>query len=633
MSRRNFLKGGTALAMTVAMPMPLVARRALAAIPDLPGILDALYSMPVADPLAIPQFVNPLPVIKSLGLRKDMSGGGTTTGVMGSGEQDLLGTGHITPIWGYGFDGAAPTFPGPTLVAASGVPVTVDWVNSLGCKYLLKTGDGKASVIDPTMHWAYSTVAGSIEGNGVPAVPHLHGAHSDSDYDGLPEQWWAPDGLYGRTWNATTYVYDNSQESATLWYHDHTLGITRLNVYAGLAGFYLLRDANETALIDSVVVPGGDQEIELVIQDRMFWPDGRLAYPDVPMAPDMLEPSHQPEFFGQVILVNGKAWPKLDAEARQYRFRLLNGSDSRVYDLDIKPADTSLPGPKFWVIGNDVGLLNKPVPVSQLIIAPGERYDVVVDFSGWLDQHPAGVWDGQRLVMRNVGRVPYPKGGTVDPNTDGCIMAFDVGTAPAAGVVAPMDRKTDLRPVNGPIADPPAVPKGTKVRKLMLFEATDHHGRLQPLLGTVDPSAPTDANGNPLDGTMLWDDPVSETPAFGSTEVWEIHNGTVDAHPIHLHLVNFRILNRQSFTGTIVPKTLVDMHGNVTIGGALRNAGYKGKAKPAGAYEAGLKDTAIMYPGEVTRILVTFDKRGRYVWHCHILSHEDHEMMRPFEVV
>jgi spore coat protein A len=628
LTRRQFLKAGAIGGAGLMLPLKWGVRKAHA---QLPSIIDPLYTSPIADPAMIPKFANAMPVIKDLGLRRDLTAGGTVNIAMGPAAQDLLGMGVMTPVWGYDL-GAGVTYPGGTIVAKRGNPVTVNWTNNLGYDYLIKQGvAANGDVIDRTLHWAFSPhltpAPYTIGSQGVPAVAHQHGGRSDSVYDGLPEQWFTPSGATGQHYFSNIYIYDLNQEAATLWYHDHALGITRLNVYAGLAGFFFLRDDNEEFLINNNLIPGGDFETEIVIQDRMFWPDGRLAYPDVPWVnvpgfdPWVGGPSHQPEFFGQVILVNGKAWPFHNVEPRQYRFRLLNGSDSRFYILDIKPNNPLLPSPNFWVIGNDTGLLNAPVRVNKLTIGPGERYDVVVDFSGTLDG-VTGAWDGQSLTVRNSGRSPFPKGVTVNPNLDGTIMAFNVGMTTSGGTIAPLTAATNLRPLSGPI---PALTPTAPNRQLMLFEAIDHFGRLQPLLGTIDPNAPAD-------GTFLWDDSITENPGLNDTEVWEVHNATVDAHPIHLHLVKFQILDRQKYTADVVPKINTDHDGNQTQGGALRNVKYKGQPKRPGAYEAGWKDTAIMYPGEVTRIIAMFDKSGRYVWHCHILSHEDHEMMRPFYV-
>lgn len=619
MDRRTFVKmaGATVGAFAFGGVTGLIRSAKAQLIPDLPGIIDPLFTAPVADPAAIPQFINPLPVIKDLGLRIDATDPDVThTVAMAPTTQSLLGTGlPDTPVWGYSVDGGQATYPGATFIAESEAPVNVQWVNNLGFDYLLKQGaDPGKDVVDTTLHWAFGKVPGTFAADGIPAVAHLHGGHSDPEYDGLPEQWFTQTGLTGDHYVTDSYEYDNSQEAATLWYHDHALGITRQNVYAGLAGFYLLRDDNELALINSEAIPGGDYEIEMVIQDRMFYPDGRLAYPDAAMAG--VQPSAQPEFFGQVILVNGKAWPVLSVEPRQYRLRMLNGSDSRFYNLWIT-------GPGFLVIGNDTGLLNAPVPVNQLTIGPGERYDVVVDFSRFAST---------RIIMRNNARVPFPKGATVNPRLDGRIMAFNVlPVATGPGPIAPLTRTTNLRPLSGPLPVPS--PAGLPVRKLMLFEATDHFGRLQPLLGTIGGNfIGTPAGTNDPDGTLLWDDTITEDPELNATEVWEVFNATVDAHPIHLHLVHFQILDRQKFSADVIPKENPNSHIGITQGGKLTNIRLRGKPKPPEAYEAGLKDTAIMYPGEVTRIIARFDKPGRYVWHCHILSHEDHEMMRPYRI-
>jgi spore coat protein A len=615
----------------------------------------------IVDPLAfgVPQFVNPLPVVQDLGLRVDATTNNSGAGfavVMDEvpGGQNLLGAGFPnTPVWGYSVDGFTPvTYPGATFVAQSGTPVDVLWANFLPTNHLLP--------VDTTLHWALGKEFLNAVGvsqtpfppgdpasdaftavGGIPAVAHLHGGHTDSAYDGLPEQWFTPGGFRGLQDVAPgggplrLFTYDNSQEAATLWYHDHALGITRLNVYAGLAGFYLLRDANELALINGTdgvnQIPGGAYEIEMAIQDRMFSTNAagttaELYYPaSPPLGTAAVFPSALPEFFGNIILVNGKAWPFLNVAQAQYRFRLLNGSDSRFYVLDIKTA-SGVDGPNFWVIGTDTGLLNAPVPANKLTIGPGERYDVVVDFSGTLDG--VASFGGETLTVRNTGRSPFPKGATVNPNLDGKIMQFIV--SPTETGPTPLTATTNLRPLSGPI---PALTATAPPRGLMLFEAIDDKGRLQPLLGTV---GGTFMGGTPgdADGTQLWDDEISENPALDTTELWEVYNATVDAHPIHLHLVAFQIVNRQKFTATVVPKTNVDPNGihGPTIGGSLTNIRLKGQPKGPGAYEAGFKDTAIMNPDEVTRVIATFDKPGRYVWHCHILSHEDHEMMRPFFV-
>ncbi|NPV67882.1 MAG: multicopper oxidase domain-containing protein [Anaerolineae bacterium] len=621
LTRRNFIKLSTAVGAALMLPW----QEALQVLAQMPALLN---------PATQPQFVNPMPVIKAAGLRVDATSGGTYTVRMAPTTQSLglvnplTGTPLTTPVWGYSVDGYTPvTYPGATFVARKDVPLNIQWVNALAVRHHLLP-------VDSTLHWALGHLGHHNHGmmydfsmfGGVPVVPHLHGGHTESDSDGLPEYWWTPgyhtdpaDPLFkGPRFVKSLYRYDNDQEGGTLWYHDHALGITRLNVYAGLAGFYFLRDANELALIDDNRILSGDYEIEIVIQDRMFAADGSLFYPaDPAMAIAMgainpPDPTALPEFFGNFILVNGKAWPVLDVEPTKYRFRLLNGSDSRFYSLWINTGATdAVNGPLFTQIGSDDGFLNAPVPLNQLTLGPGERADVVVDFAGW---------QGQTLIVRNNARVPFPRGATVNPRLDGQIMAFRVGQTTSA---PPVTLPAILRSTPYTIQEPPV-----RTRQLVLFEAMDKFGRLQPLLGIIDPASP-------LDGTLLWDEAITEVPNLGDVEIWEIFNATVDAHPIHLHLVTFEVLNRQKYTATILPKSNIDpLHPNdpPTLGGKLTNIQLKGRPTPAAANERGPKDTAQMFPGEVTRIKVRFDRPGRYVWHCHILSHEDHEMMRPYYV-
>ena len=459
--------------------------------------------------------------------------------------------------------------------------------------------------VDQTMHWADPRNEGNPANRPytgpVPLVAHQHGGDTMAGSDGVPDAWATPnDEITGRVFNPL-YTYDNRQEATQLWYHDHTVGVTRLNVYMGLAGNYFIRDANE----DALRLPKYPYEVPLMIQDRQFLENGELFYPSQdpanPLAPN---PTHLPEMFGDVVLVNGKAWPVLDVEPRKYRFRIVNGSDSRVYDMRLS---NNAP---FIQIGCDLGMLNEPVPLTTLSIAPGERADVIVDFARMR---------GQTIVITNGANAPYPGGDPVDPLTAGQVMAFRVSRPLSS--VADRPIPTYLRPLLGDVRMP-NMP--VRKRKILLFEGTDSRGRLQTMAGIVDPSRPS------MDGTLVFDDPITENPQVGDTEVWEFYNTTADAHPIHLHLVDFRILNRQAFTGTISDKTNSDG----SIGGRLdpRSIVFTEAPRRPEAEERGKKDTAKMFPGEVTRVIAQFNRPGEYVYHCHILSHEDHEMMRPFYV-
>ncbi|HWS13007.1 MAG TPA: multicopper oxidase [Rhodocyclaceae bacterium] len=611
-SRRGFLKAslsGAAAALLAAFGAPgrAFGRERIEELPAAPKLLD---------PLKQPKFVHPLPnPLDPAYILAPTAADGTHYEVTAAPTRGWLGlvdspTGRRleTSLWGYGATGQPPVYPGRSFVVQQGKPISVKWVNALA------GADGAPLPhllpVDRTLAWAdplkQGAAAGGAYAGPVPLVAHGHGGATGPESDGTPDQWATPgDAVTGPGFNPKPYVYDNAQEAALLWYHDHALGITRLNVYAGLAGLYVIRDANEAHLVERGLMPAGPYEVPLVIQDRHFTAKGELFYPhrsdDVPFAPTVL-----PEHYGNFILVNGRTWPVLEVEPRPYRLRLLNGSDSRFYALSM---DSARP---FVQIGTDLGLLDKPVPNTRLLLAPGERVDVIVDFTGLR---------GRTVILRNAARMPYPGGEESkkpDSRTDGRIMAFRVNRPLSA--VAPARLPENLRPLSGPLQIPAAA-SAKRTRRLLLAEGTDRHGRLQPMLGIVDPSSPHD-------GTLFYGDPVTENPAAGDTEIWEFYNASPDAHPIHLHLVHFFVLDRQRFTGTLRPKPMPEG----STGGVLGRIRLAGKPKPAGPGERGRKDTVVAMPGEVTRIIASFQRPGDYVWHCHILSHEDHEMMRPFRV-
>ena len=531
------------------------------------------------------QFVNPLPFPGVI----DARNGGTITLPVTQFRQHLglknptSGENLLTTVWGYG-----GTYPGPTILAQSGVPLQVFWPNKLvdeNSKPLLHL-----LPVDASLHWALK-VENNWQTIGVPIVTHLHGGQTESASDGLPDAWYTPEftltGVNFRKGKDLPYTYSNDQEAATIWYHDHALGITRLNVYAGLAGFYLVTDVREQELKAAHQLPADPYDIGLAIQDRMFYSNGELYYPALQDEEEAPVNSHQPEFFGDFILVNGMTWPVLEVEPRPYRFRILNGSDSRFYNLFLSS------GQQMLQIGSDIGLLPEPVTFDQLLIGTGERKDVIIDFS-----HPS--LQDQTIILRNNARTPFPKGTPPDPLTSGRIMAFKVNKPLNAAYPLTILPPT-LRP---PIA---ALTTNLPARQLMMFEGEDEHGRLMAMLGTV------------AEGPKRWMDDITENPALNSTEVWEIYNTTEDAHTIHLHMVKLQLVNRQKFAASVDMET-----------GMMSNIRLIGNPKEPGAEEKGWKDTYIMYPGEVTRIITTFKLEGYSVWHCHILSHEDHEMMRPY---
>lgn len=480
-----------------------------------------------------------------------------------------------TQIWGYN-----GTWPGPTIETATGQPISINWKNELPLKHLLP--------VDYTIHGAGKDVPE------VRTVTHLHGARVMPEDDGYPEAWSSPDGKTGPEYNPHPYRYPNEQEAGTLWYHDHALGITRLNIYAGLAGFYMIRDEAEKEL----QLPSGKYEIPLMLQDRSINADGSLSYPP---AVNGTHPVWVQQFFGDITCVNGKAWPFLEVEPRKYRFRMLNASNSRFYQLLLEKADSNgkalnAPGPTINLIGADTGLLAAPVAVSPLTIAPGERVDIVIDFAGCANQN---------FVFINGAAAPFSFGGESVPSE---VLLFRVNQPLTGKDGSQLPAK--LIPYSRI-----ATEESMRERLLSISERVRESDQYT-IIGLL--------------GGKHWNDPITEDPKLGSTEVWSFVNSTEEAHPIHLHLVHFEVLNRQQFNAALFRKT-----GRIEFEGGL---------EPPAEWERGArKDTVIAYPEYITRVVAKFSlpsareahpaKEYRYVWHCHILEHEDNEMMRPFKIL
>ena len=368
-------------------------------------------------------------------------------------------------------------------------------------------------------------------------------------------QWTGP--LPGQT---QTCFYPSAQDAALLFYHDHAMGINRLNIYAGLLGFFIVRDPRE----DDLHLPSGAYEIPLMISDRLFTRDGQLFYP---VSPDPERP-WVPEVFGDAILVNGKLLPYHDVEPRKYRLRLMNGSNGRFYRFELSNRAP------FQVIANDQALLPAPVEVHRLPLAPAERADIVVDFAPFAGSNVMLVSDSFPILQFRVAKTGAP----------------DSSQVPSAL----LRRQSPLREADAVLT-----------RRLTLDERLD---KAQQSMGMF-------LNNTP------WDAPITEKPTLNTAEIWELVNLTEDTHPIHLHLVHFQILDRRP----------IETFGYYRSNGALR---FTGPAQSPEPLESGWKDTARADPGMVTRIIVPFERyTGRYVWHCHILEHEDNEMMRPYEVL
>jgi len=553
--RRTFLK-----LLVRSMPAFALARGM-----DSEGLESFPNGQPIyRTPRSLDRYIDPLPVPKRL-MPESKSGDGVQYRVrMLEFTQQMHSQLPSTRLWGYGGQ-----YPGPTIEALRGRPIVVHWENHLPLQHMFG--------IDPQIHGAMPPAPE------VRTVPHLHGARTRSESDGLPEKWFTPG-------HSALYAYPNGQQAATLWYHDHAVGITRLNVYAGLSGFYLLRDDEERGM----GLPSGDYEFPLVLQDRTLDDQGQLVYS--PTFDDGQKPPPHwwaPELFGDLPVVNGAIYPYLQVEPRRYRLRLLNGANSRFFNLffNLSKSPTDIPSlVSFHQIGTDGGFLPGPVALQKLLLAPAERADVIVDFSGL---------EGKTVTLSNNASAPFPGWGMMVNSHHAQLyelMQFRV-TLPLSGNAKSLDMQV-AHPL--PKLDEA---KSVATRDFVLSEGVDRQGR----------GMCVEINGK------KYDDPVTEIVKLGSIEIWRFINNTDDAHPMHLHLVQFQILQRQGFN----PVSL--RNGPLELVGIRR--------LPA-ANEAGWKDTATVNPREVLTIIARFEGyTGRYVFHCHMLEHEDNDMMRPFEVV
>ena len=464
----------------------------------------------------------------------------------------------------------------------------------------------------------------------IPTVVHLHGGVTPSASDGFPEAWFTQDEeKKGPAFTTSTFEYFNSQLATTLWYHDHTLGMTRLLVAAGLAGTYLIRENNDPI---APLLPSGKFEIPLMLTDRAFNSDGSIHFTQVGDNPD-IHPYWDPEYFGDTILVNGKVWPNLKVERRQYRFRIVNGSNARFYNLKLSN------GASFIQIGADGSYLPSPATLTEALIAPAERADILIDFSNV----PAGT----KIILRNTANAPYPGGDPIDPPTTGTVMRFDVQS--------------------GPAVHPPSLP----AHLINIPTLVETEGIGNPKLFTLNEQE-SDV-GEPvavlLDG-QHFDADITEIPRVATTEAWYFQNLSEDAHPIHLHLVEFQLEDRQdidldrfkayweSLNGSTLPLDHPTVRANVEDAvfdpatGTVHDF-LTGPSLPPSPRESGWKDTFVAPPRQVTRVRIRFAPQYSreadlvpgvnpfqfdptagpgYVWHCHILDHEDNDMMRPMKI-
>ncbi len=667
-TRRRFLEYGALAGASLYLPLRFGSAPALAQIPGgtLPPGDVGKFTLPLVKPPAMP----PSKTLNNQDLYKI---------AVRQFSQRILSPPHPeTTVWSYGSvdnpgtvaQGGTFNYPAFTIEANWNRRSTVEWRNEL------VDADGgylpHLLPVDQTLHWAnppggkkgrdtrpsFTSTPGPYTGP-VPIVTHVHGAHTSEDSDGYAEAWYLPTAnnipkgyaqtgtfydyfakTYKRGWDPGTasFNYPNDQRATTLWYHDHSLGMTRLNVYAGPAGFYLIRGGPDDVVLDSrdgstAILPGpfpgvGDDplgeygEIPIVVQDRSFNADGSLFYPDTraffddypgPYIPDTtVSPIWNPEFFGNMMVVNGFTWPFLEVEPRRYRLRLLNGCNSRFLILQFEH-----PGVEVWQIGAEGGFLPAPVRLNDypypgsagggatVLMGLAERADLIVDFSAAA---------GTSFRLLNLGPDEPFGGGEIgvdfdpsDPDSTGQVMEFRVASGPVSDPTTP-PQYLQLPAIT------PLGPPGT-TRNLSLNEEAHEQeeppfeGPVAALLGTWNPD--TDGDFDADDATpLLWGDPITENPAVGGVEEWAMYNVTEDAHPIHVHLVQFEVVGREAF------------------GGGTSVAGSNDPLP----WETGFKDTVIAYPGEITRVKARFDTPGFYVWHCHIVEHEDNEMMRPYHV-
>ena len=605
-----------------------------------------------------------------------------------------------TTLWGFvptNYLVAAPTSPrhlGGVVVAQKGTPFQFTFRNTLPAIHPLPV-----DTTIPGANQAVNRTAVHLHGGLVPWISD-GGPFTWFQPDGTHGISFLNNAVLnpGATINEAEYYYPNNQSARFVWYHDHAFGITRINAYAGIASAYFIRDAFELGLglprIESGVTGAGvsTAEIPVVVQDKIFvnaanigvldptWPGprttGSLWYAHVyerarwktSGASPAQDPSVIPEFFGDTMLANGTVYPHIAVEPKRYRIRFLNACNARFLNLQLYVADgspdgitlnaatgapTNSPGPTFRVLGTEGGFLPNPVDVpsnvpfnpvtltGSLITGPAERWDMLIDFTGFA---------GRSLILYNDAPAPFPlgdprndyfplfniKGNPVNatttpgqgPNTRE-ILRFDVGTTITSPGSPDIPVTTDLRAGNEPLLAPitagvPVPPQGVATRQLTLNETFDALGRLIQYLGTNVPGLVKNSFGR------AYTDAPTETPRAGAIEIWEIANLTGDTHPIHFHLVNVQILNRQPFK--------VNQYGGTPS--------FLGPAVPPAPDELGWKETVRMNPGEVTRVIMQFNlpsvpftvpaspRTGgdEYVWHCHILEHEEHDMMRPLVV-
>jgi spore coat protein A, manganese oxidase len=513
LSRRDLLKVGLFSSAALVLPAERIARTQLA-------VADRMPQSKLPEPFTMPWQTPPV-------AHKTAVGNTDYFAIYQRQSQVKILPDRLTTIWGYA-DGAngAPVTPGPTIYVDQGRPAVVRQMCELPERH-------------PELGYQVWTST------------HLHGSCSLPEYDGYASDTTNPG-------QGKDYHYPNTQDARTLWYHDHGVHITATNAYMGLAAQYIMHDPIERAL----PIPHEPYDVPLVLKDVMFHETGEL----------LIDDNNQSGIYGDVILVNGVPWPKMQVEPRKYRFRVLNASVSRSYDLSL---DTGEP---LYVIGTDGGLMPHPQPCAHVKVAMAERYEIVIDFAKYKP--------GQQVVLKNTS----PKN-NIDYDTTGVVMAFEVGGVlhdPRNNEI-PYDLNPNMNVMGlDPVKDVSKDARGNPIVRNIRFERKNGHW-------TVNGQTWEDVVNSGYDLTIA-------NPKPGDVEIWELENpGGGWFHPVHIHLVDFKVLDRN------------------------------GRAPEP--YELGPKDVVYVGESEKVRVMMRFENQvGKYMMHCHNLVHEDHDMMVQFEV-
>ncbi|KAK6134267.1 hypothetical protein DH2020_032003 [Rehmannia glutinosa] len=492
-----------------------------------------------------------------------------------------------TQVFAYGTSKKDATVPGPTIEAHQGISTHIKWKNHLPSKHILPW--------DPTIPTAIPHTK-----KGIPTVVHLHGGIDGPESDGHATSWFTSRFKErGPSWTKKAYHYHNMQHPGTLWYHDHAMGLTRVNLLAGLVGAYVIRQPD-------VELPLGlpyDEEFDrpLVVFDRGFLKDGSIFMNSTGNNPS-IHPQWQPEYFGDAIVVNGKAWPYMIVKRRKYRFRIINASNARFFKFYFNN------GLRFIHVASDSAYNEKPVTIKDVLLAPSEIADVIVDFSKS---------KSDSAILCNDAPYPYPSGDPVN-EANSKVMKFVIKNGHELDT-SKIPRKLIEYPS-------PNLSDASVTRYIAMYEYTSD----------IDEPTHLYINGKPFEA------PVTEKPKIGATEIWYVINLTEDNHPLHIHLGLFVALDQTELVDVDKFKECM-----LKMNDAVKCQVDKyalGKKIEVPAHEKGWKNVYKMMPGYVTKIVVKFSyihsnasypfdatAEPGYVYHCHILDHEDNAMMRPLK--